>query len=439
VTNIFQVFYFLALANRRLHWEKEKLEKYQDKRFRAVVKYANEFVPFYRRRFKEAGVDVDSIRGVVDLSRLPVIKKDEFKRQDPSEIVSSEYDPSKLKKVKTSGSTGTPFLVHLNQTEDSWRKAIYMRANIFCGQKMRDRWVVLTSPSHFGDTTNLQRKIGVYAQNCVSLFEPTDQKLDQIAAARPDVLDGYSGSLVLLAKEVNRRGLKTIRPRLMFGNAELINLESRRFIETVFSAPYHDQFGCAEIDRSAWQCPERDNYHLDVDSVITEFLDSNGEFVSDGEEGEVTYTSLFNFSMPFIRYAIGDIAVPHGGSCPCGVTLPLMEVVQGRKDSFLMLPNQRLVSPMIFNFAISTFRYYADFDQYLIRQRREDFFEVELKMNRFSVDKKQMTAELESHMKEHLKTGDDVVFQVSFVDEIPLSKTGKLLSVTSDVTTSINR
>lgn len=439
MTNIFQVFYFLALANRRLHWDKEKLERYQDKRFCAVVKYANEFVPFYRRRFKEAGVDVDSIRGIGDLSRLPVIKKDEFKRQDPVEIVSSEYDPSKLKKVKTSGSSGTPFLVHVNQTEDSWRKAIYMRANIYCGQKMRDRWVVLTSPSHFSDTTNLQRKIGVYAQNCVSLFEPTDQKLDQIAAARPDVLDGYSGSLVLLAKEVNRRGLKTIRPRLMFGNAELINLESRRFIENVFGAPYHDQFGAAEIDRSAWQCPERDNYHLDVDSVITEFLDKNGESVSDGEEGEVTYTSLFNFSMPFIRYAIGDIAVPHDGSCPCGVTLPLMKVVQGRKDSFLMLPNQRLVSPMIFNFAISTFKYYADFDQYLIRQRREDFFEVELKMNRFSVDKKRMVTELESHMKENLQTGDDVAFQVSFVDEIPLSKTGKLLSVTSDVKTSINR
>ncbi len=437
--NILKMLYYLQLANRRLHWDKEKLKQYQSKRLRSIVRYANEHVPFYHKQFKEFGVDVNAIRAIEDLSKLPVIKKEEFKKQDSRQIVSLEYNLNTLKKVRTSGSTGTPFLVYINPDEDAWRKAIYMRANVACGHKPFDRWVVLTSPTHFGDTTNIQRKIGVYAQNCISLFESTDNKVSQIEAARPDVIDGYSRSLFLLAKEVKRRGLKTIKPHLMFGNAELISLEERRFMEDVFDAPYCDQFGCAEIDRSAWQCLERDGYHMDVDSVVTEFLDAKGEPVSAGERGQVTYTSLFNFTMPLLRYSIGDIGVPSGDTCSCGGVLPMMKVVEGRRDSFLTLPNHRVLSPMVFNFAVSRFKYYTDIDQYQIRQRTLDQFDVSLKLNNLSADGDSLKAQFVSHINNFLDLADlNLKFDVSIVDDIPLSKTGKLQSVWSDIKPSLD-
>jgi len=309
-----------------------------------------------------------------------------------------------------------------------------MRANIACGQKAKDRWIVLTSPTHFKDTTGIQRKIGVYAQNCISLFESTDQKLKQISDARPDVLDGYSSSITMLAKEAKRRDLKTIKPHLLFGNAEYIDIESRKFIQEVFGAPYCDQFGCAEMDRTAWQCLERDGYHMDVDSVITEFLDQNGQMVNPGEEGEVTYTSLFNFSMPFIRYAIGDIGVPSDDKCSCGQSLPLMKMIAGRKDSFLTLPGNRVLSPMVFNFAVNRFKYYDNIDQYRIHQKRIDYFDVYLKMNRLPKEQNGLLIEFEDHLKNFLNIAkNEVEFNISFVDDIPLSKNGKLMSVWSDI------
>lgn len=434
MVNLLKVLYFLAFANKRLHWDSDRLKRYQDKRFRAVVKFANDTVPFYHRKFKEVGVDVENIRKIEDLHKLPVIKKEEFKKQDPKQIVSSNYELSQLKRVSTSGSTGTPFIVYINSTEDAWRKAIYMRANIACGQKAKDRWIVLTSPTHFKDTTGIQRKIGVYAQNCISLFESTDQKLKQISDARPDVLDGYSSSITMLAKEAKRRDLKTIKPHLLFGNAEYIDIESRKFIQEVFGAPYCDQFGCAEMDRTAWQCLERDGYHMDVDSVITEFLDQNGQMVNPGEEGEVTYTSLFNFSMPFIRYAIGDIGVPSDDKCSCGQSLPLMKMIAGRKDSFLTLPGNRVLSPMVFNFAVNRFKYYDNIDQYRIHQKRIDYFDVYLKMNRLPKEQNGLLIEFEDHLKNFLNIAkNEVEFNISFVDDIPLSKNGKLMSVWSDI------
>jgi phenylacetate-CoA ligase len=52
--------------------------------------------------------------------------------------------------------------------------------------------------------------------------------------------------------------------------------------------------------------------------------------------------------MPFIRYRIDDEGVPSDDKCPCGRSLPLMRIVEGRKDDFLTAIDGRVISPMIF-------------------------------------------------------------------------------------------
>ena len=435
--NVPLVMLFLASANRRLHWDLKKLKRFQEKRLRHVIRYAYNFVPFYHKSFKEKGINPDDIKNVQDLSKLSLVKKDVFRRQNLQDIVSKEFEISKLKKVRTSGSSGKPFELYITQREDAWRKAIYMRANISCGQKARDRWVVMTSPHHFHDTTNIQKRLGIFSQSCISLFESTDKKLNQIAALNPDILDGYSQSLLLLSKEIKRTGFEKITPKLMFGSAELIMPESRRFMEKVFDAPFCDQYGAAEVDRSAWQCLERQGYHMDVDSVITEFVDNDGNSVADGENGEIVFTSLFNYAMPLIRYSIGDVGSSSDESCSCWRNLPTMKVVEGRKDSFLELPGNRLVSPMVFNFAMSSFKYFYAIDQYFIRQRKIDFFDVSLKMLKGSFVEREIVSEFDEHFTKFFNMGaEELQFNVSFVDEIPLPPTGKILSVSSDLTSN---
>ncbi len=296
----------------------------------------------------------------------------------------------------------------------------------------------MSSPHHFHDTTNLQRKIGIYAQTCISLFESTENKINQISAVNPDILDGYSQSLLLLAKEIERQDVKTINPRLMFGSAELISPQSQKYMENVFDAPFYDQYGAAEVDRSAWQCPEKQGYHMDIDSVITEFVDKDGNNVSEGETGEIAFTSLFNFAMPLIRYKIGDVGAASDDKCSCWRNLPLMKVVEGRKDSFLKLPGNRVVSPMVFNYALSNFRHYQNIDQYYIRQKKINLFRVKIKMVPGSFNEEKIVSEFKDHIQKYFDfKEDEIQFDISLVDEIPLAPTGKFLSVTSDLKTKV--
>lgn len=432
--NFAGILYFLGTALRRLQWSKQKLKEYQEKRLRAVLRHAYDSVPLYHEKFRRAGVSPSDVKSLEDLAKLPITRKDELRQVDPLKLVSRHFRIEELKVLRTSGSHGKPFRFYISHSEDDWRKSIYLRANISCGQHPRDRWVVITAPRHFSDTTNIQRLLRIYAQRCISVFDRVDEQARVIRKAKADVLDGYSGALFLLAKETERQGIREIQPRLVFGSADLIDESSSKLIERVFNAPYYDQFGCAEVDRTAWQCPEKAGYHMDVDSVITQFVDSEGNEVSPGETGEIVYTSLFNFAMPFIRYSIEDLGKPSDDVCQCSRILPLMKVVEGRKDSLIVLPDGRLLSPRILTVGMSMFEYYNSIEQFRILQKKPDFFDVFLCVKENILDKEVLEKKLNMHFAKILGLPEqNVVFNVTIVEDFPVSKSGKLMSIISNV------
>jgi phenylacetate-CoA ligase len=160
-----------------------------------------------------------------------------------------------------------------------------------------------------------------------------------------------------------------------------------------------------------------------------EFLDENGIPVSPGEKGEIAYTSLFNYAMPLIRYAIGDVGAISLEECPCGRKLPLMKVVEGRRDSFLVMPEGRLLSPRVVTNAMSKFFY--EIAQYRFIQKKIDFFEV-LIQARDNLDENFLD-KLADYLKHSLGLNNDVTIIVKSVDKIPLSKVGKLATVISEI------
>jgi phenylacetate-CoA ligase len=427
------VLWYLHRALRRQFWDKRRLQAHQERRLRSVVKHAYDSVPFYREKFKEAGISPGDIKVLGDLSRLPVIEKDVIRREDPTRLVSTYADLRRLKIVRTTGSTGKPFQVFINHAEDDWRKAVFMRANMSCGQKPTDRWVLVTRPDHASDTTGLQRRIGIFAQTIISLYSDVSEQFRLVEKSRLDVLDGYSMWMHSLAKEALDRDIETIRPRIMFGSAELIDSASAGFMEKVFHAPFYDQFGCAEVDRTAWQCPEKTGYHMDVDSVITQFVDDAGQDVSPGDRGKVVYTSLFNYSMPLIRYAVGDVGVPSDEVCPCARALPLMKIMEGRTDSMLHLPNGRLLSPVTVIAAMEVFDLFDQIDEYRLVQKRIDLLRFYIRKKAGGVDENLLRDRLVTCFTDSLRINpSEVSIEVEFVDSIPMIG-GKHRAIISEV------
>ncbi len=178
---------------------------------------------------------------------------------------------------------------------------------------------------------------------------------------------------------------------------------------------------------------------MDVDSVITEFVDGEGKNVSAGERGEVVYTSLFNFAMPFIRYAVGDIGVPSNETCSCRRQLPLMKTVEGRKKSFLILSDGQLISPNILELVMNMFERFNQIKQFRIVQKKPDVFKILIELEGNVVDQLSFKDELIKHVVTKLNQLvpgsklNEAYFDVEFVDRIPVDKTGKRRAIYSEV------
>lgn len=417
---------------KRAYWPHDRLRAHQNKKLREIVRYSYHHAPFYHEKFSEAGIKPGDVRTIEDLAKLPITRKDEAKK-NLDRMVSKEYSIANLKILRTSGSTGKPLYFYINGAEDEFRKARHLRANIACGQKLRDRWVTITSPIYFNQATRLQQILRIYAPMSVSVFDDVATQVSIIQKLKPDILDGYSSSLLLLAKEVEKRGIDTIKPRLMISGADLVDSPSRQFVENVFNAPFYDQYGAAEFERLAWQCEEKREYHIDADSTIMQFVDENGEETAPGETGEIVCTSLFNRVMPFIRYALGDVGTASEETdCPCGRIFPLMKLMEGRKDDVVVLPDGRAMSSFAFIAAMYQLSFYNGIDQFRIVQKNKSSFKFLIKTKDKSIDKILAEKELIEHISKIFDIrSNEVNFEVEWVDDIPLDKSGKFRIVVS--------
>ena len=130
---------------------------------------------------------------------------------------------------------------------------------------------------------------------------------DPRASAGP--VDGYAESLNFLATIRDRRRQAQASPQ---GDhvvrADRCTDSSRDAIEQAFGARVFDKYGSREFSGIAYECAESRDHHVMDESYIVELL-VDGRLLGPGETGEVVITDLNNFSVPLIRYRIGDLAV----------------------------------------------------------------------------------------------------------------------------------
>lgn len=388
------------------------------------MRHAYENVPFYHRRLDQAGINPDEIRSVNDLSRLPVTTKSEIQASSPEDLVARNVDLSECVRASTSGSTGLPLSVFCSESEEDFRRALWDRALLENGLRITDKVAMIKNPHFFDKNKGLFRLL---RRKYISVFEDLDRMSQILEDYEPDVIRGYPSSLAMLADASRKRGGK-IRPRLVFTGSELLHAKSRKEISSVFGCDMFDYYGCVELSLLMWECGEHVGYHMNVDSVVTEFL-NQGEVVGPGEKGEIVCTSLHNYAMPLIRYNLGDVGVPTDERCPCGRTLPLSRMLEGRSDEMLHTLNDKFVFSS--SFFYNLFWHFEGIGQFKVIQEKRDKLSILLVPKYDS----SISDVLLEKAKREIRTSLGQKMKVDFriVDKIEKDPTGKLRVFVSHV------
>ena len=155
--------------------------------------------------------------------------------------------------------------------------------------------------------------------------------------------------LCVLAQELSRQGIDSVRPRLVVSFAEVLYPHVRKLLQDTFSCRVADYYNCEEVGSVALQCPEHPGWmHVNPATVLLEVVDEQGEPAPCGREGRVLLTNLYNTTMPFIRYEIGDRgALLEPTRCSCGFVGQTIRLIGGRDEDFFVLPDDREISPRV--------------------------------------------------------------------------------------------
>lgn len=293
----------------------------QEKMLHAMVGHAYRHVPFYRTRYRAAGINPDSIRSLDDLSRLPLVSKRDLLALPLGELLAEGIRPKDCLSSSSSGMTGLPLTAYWAPKDRALMNLSWKRAYHLSGMGTRDRMAVFIGRRQVETGKSWAAKLGFFPRLEISSWLDPAQWLEILRAWRPQVISGYVMTLRILAEFLNDRQVTDVRPRLVFNSSALLDDFSRRLFSRVFGCPIIDVYGSEEGGCIAWECPTCSAYHVAADMLIMEVL-KDGRPAKPGETGEVVLTNLHSRAMPFIRYRQGDWVTLAEGKSLCGSPFP---------------------------------------------------------------------------------------------------------------------
>jgi phenylacetate-CoA ligase len=334
--------------NSNLDKTPEELANYRLERLKKVISRAALHVPFYRDYFAREHLSAADFRSLSDLKLLPIITREDLRR-DPMRFVADDIPADRLLYETTSGSTGAPIKVFYTKDDLRRHYLFFQRLRDMSGVRRGMRRItfnsrVIMDPArkrppywrydlsenswHFSNYHLTPETIGLYCQKIIQV--------------NPEEIVSYPSSLHQIGRYILDQGLPRLHPVSIIVSGENLLPEHQSVIEQAFQCHVTDQYGCTEKTIFVHKCHEG-HFHIHNDYSIVEVLNSAGQAITDGF-GDVTTTSLFNETMPLIRYQIGDLVeLDSRISCTCGLPFPTFKGIVGRKDDFILTPSGKRI------------------------------------------------------------------------------------------------
>ena len=317
--------------------DRNRLAECQGRRLSELLQKIDGRNQFYTRKFREAGLDVASLRFPDDFGRLPLTTKAELNADQaanpPWGTALTEPLANYTRYCQTSSSTGRP--LRWIDTNESWQwllecwKAVYRGAGVKAGERV-------FFPFSFGPFLGFWAGFEAGPQiglHCVPGGGMSSQiRLSMIEAIGATVVcctPTYALRLAEIAEIERRKPLSegTVRTLIVAGEPGGSIPATRERIERSWGARVIDHHGLTEVGPVSFECLEAPGaLHVNEAEFIAEVLDSQtGREVSDGQTGELVITNLGRTASPVIRYRTGDIVVRRSEPCQCGRTWARLE------------------------------------------------------------------------------------------------------------------
>lgn len=402
-----------------------RLQDIQADRLTRLVRHAAVNVPYYARLFAEYGLIPSQIQGPEDLRKVPVLTKETI-RQKAASLIAHGYDRWKLRSESTSGSSGVPLTVWMDEGAYAYTKAVQWLQHGWAGYTHKE-WIGILAGYRvipvgrkrppFWTSNYAGKQIHFSTYHLKPQFMPA--MVTKLKESGVQFLLGYPSAIALLARHIVDTGDR-VPLKAIFPSSEPTFAWQHQAVAAAFGARMFNYYGQGERAISGTGCGYSMDLHINMEMCVAELRDPP----AGGSYKHLVGTPLFNYAMPLLRYELNDLTSKVDGPCPCGREHERIGPVETLSDHYLVGLDGALISPSVVYLAFPTLKGLSG-----AQVAQEDQRTLVVKV----IAGEAFTAEESAKLLKGLRSilGDGFDLQIQRVSEIPLSKSGKSRFVVS--------
>ncbi len=410
--------------------ERDLLDKFINEKMNELILHADKHCRYYHKIFQKIDLISDGAIDISHIADIPILTK-KIIRENYQDLISDDYQTRKWFNNSSGGSTGEPIRLIQDDKYLNWGAATnyFYFKNILGIEEPIVKKIILWGSERdlIKGSIGNKAKIQNWLSNTVFLnsFRMTEQDIERyirtINSFKPEMIRGYAGSLFELCRYAEQKRIPLHHPKIVVSAAEYLSDPMRDVIESNMGAKVYNFYGSREVSNLAGEC-KNGLLHPFLFWNYLEVLDQDNQPVREGEEGRVIVTNLFNYSMPLIRYEIGDIAVVGPEKCSCGNILPTFKKVTGRITEHFLLKNGTTVPAEFFIHLLGVVCYEGGgFEKFQVIQ--EDYEKIRINV----VTRKEISDQYKNDVNENIRIVMGPLCKITWdiVDDIPKTQSGK--------------
>lgn len=338
IINNTQVVKLLKLYRKTQWYNNKEIVRLQFNRLKKLIIYSYENVDYYKKLMDKHNISPYKIKNLYDLQKFPILTKEDVKK-NINELTTREH----IKKIpnKTSGSTGTPMKFYYGDYGYSNQLALMLRNYEWANLSIGDKYFLLWSST---EDLNAQQRIYHKIKNYFlgRVYFPAENMskekiellINNLKRHNIKTLEGYVSAIYALCKYLEANNKKISIPKLIPA-AGVVYPSHKLIFKKYLGSEIFERYGSREFLSIAHECGSHEGLHINEENYILEILDKNNKHISEGI-GKIIITDLSNYTMPFIRYEIGDLSSISKHKCSCGRNLRLLNNITGRTQDVIV-------------------------------------------------------------------------------------------------------
>jgi phenylacetate-CoA ligase len=333
--------------------KRDEINQLQIERLQSTLNRVYRNVSFYKESFDNNKINIEDIKSVEDLVRLPFTEREDISSSYPygmfavplRDIVRIHSIPGCYDRPVVSGYT--------KNDNAHW---IECSARLLTAAGITDNDVVQMAFNYnfYSSGFGFHHGAEVVGASVIpySFTTHIEKQIQVMKDFKTTVLICSPGYALKIASSLNEMNIHPEELNLRTGifSAEPWSEKKRKQLEDELHINALDSYGLTEIlgPGVAGECEARNGLHVNEDHFICEIINPESlEHVKAGEEGELVITTITKEGFPLIRYRTGNITSVVEGECSCGRTFTKLKKITKRTDDLIFFKEGKMFPSQI--------------------------------------------------------------------------------------------